>query len=85
MDTDILEQLKSLHTHAIDARNGYREALEDAKGKGLSPLFRDMIALHESNAAELARELFGTSWIKLEVIARMNHDFIAASWSKRDL
>jgi uncharacterized protein (TIGR02284 family) len=57
LDTDILEQLKSLHTHAIDARNGYREALEDAKGKGLSPLFRDMIALHESNAAELAREL----------------------------
>jgi len=57
LDADILDQLKSLHTSAIDARNGYREALEDAEGKGMTPLFRDMIALHEGNAAELAREL----------------------------
>ena len=57
MDSDTLNHLKSLHTSAIDARNGYREALEDAEGKGMTPLFRDMIALHEGNAAELAREL----------------------------
>ena len=57
MDSDTLDHLKSLHTNAIDARNGYQEALEDAEGKGMTPLFRDMIALHEGNAAELAREL----------------------------
>lgn len=57
MDKDILDRLKSLHTSAIDARNGYREALEDAEGKGMTPLFRDMIALHEGSAAELGREL----------------------------
>ena len=57
MDSDTLDHLKSLHTGAVDARNGYQEALEDAEGKGMTPLFRDMIALHEGNAAELAREL----------------------------
>lgn len=57
MDSDILNHLKTLHTSAIDARNGYQEALKDAEGKGMSPLFSEMIALHESNARELAREL----------------------------
>jgi uncharacterized protein (TIGR02284 family) len=57
LDPGIIDQLKSLHTSAIDARNGYQEALEDAKGKGMTPLFRDMIALHQDNATELAREL----------------------------
>lgn len=57
MDSDILDHLKTLHTSAIDARNGYQEALQDAEGKGMSPLFREMIALHEGNASELAREL----------------------------
>lgn len=57
LDADILDRLKSLHTNAIDARNGYQEALTDAEGRGLTPLFAEMIALHESHAAELAREL----------------------------
>lgn len=57
MDKDTLDQLKSLHTAAIDARNGYQEALEDAEGHGCSSLFRDMIALHEGNARALAAEL----------------------------
>jgi hypothetical protein len=57
LDNDTLGRLKSLHTSAIDARNGYQEALDDTEGKGMTPLFRDMIALHESNADELAREL----------------------------
>ena len=57
MSNDILDHLKSLHTSAIDARNGYQEALKDAEGKGMTPLFRDMIALHERNAGELARQL----------------------------
>lgn len=57
MDSDIVDHLKTLHTSAVDARNGYQEALDDAEGKGMSPLFREMIALHEGNARELAREL----------------------------
>ncbi|MFT4276573.1 MAG: PA2169 family four-helix-bundle protein [Rhodopseudomonas sp.] len=54
MDNEIIDHLKTLHTTAIDARNGYEEALEDAEGKGMTPLFRDMIALHHGNAEELA-------------------------------
>jgi uncharacterized protein (TIGR02284 family) len=57
LDADIVDHLKSLHTSAVDARNGYQEALEDAKGKGMTALFRDMMALHQDNADELAREL----------------------------
>ncbi|ABE40999.1 PA2169 family four-helix-bundle protein [Rhodopseudomonas pseudopalustris] len=53
VDKDILDHLKTLHTSAIDARNGYEEALEDAEGKGLTSLFRDMIALHHANSEEL--------------------------------
>jgi uncharacterized protein (TIGR02284 family) len=57
LNNEALDHLRSLHTSAIDARNGYREALEDAEGKGMTPLFRDMMALHEANAGELASEL----------------------------
>ena len=57
MSNDTLDHLKSLHTSAIDARNGYQEALDDAEGKGMTPLFREMVALHERNASELARQL----------------------------
>jgi uncharacterized protein (TIGR02284 family) len=57
MAADMLNHLTSLHTHAIDARNGYEEALDDADGKGLTGLFRDMIALHTKNADELAVEI----------------------------
>jgi uncharacterized protein (TIGR02284 family) len=57
MSTDILDDLKTLHTHAIDARHGYEEALQDAEGRGMTPLFREMIALHDTNAGELASVL----------------------------
>ena len=57
VDKENLDHLKALHTSEIDARNGYEEALEDAEGRGLTPLFRDMFGLHESNAEELGRVL----------------------------
>ena len=57
MDQDTLDQLKTLHTRAIDARNGYQEALDEAEGHGCSALFHDMIAVHESHARALAAEL----------------------------
>jgi len=49
-----IDELKSLHTREIDARNGYEEALVDAEGRGLSPLFLDMVALHDENAREIS-------------------------------
>jgi uncharacterized protein (TIGR02284 family) len=62
MATTMIDHLKSLHTSAVDARNGYREALRDTEGKeaestAMTALFRDMIALHDGHANELAREL----------------------------
>jgi uncharacterized protein (TIGR02284 family) len=57
LDHTVLDHLKSLHTNAIDARNGYREAVEDAHGHGMTDLFQNMIALHTKNADELADAL----------------------------
>jgi uncharacterized protein (TIGR02284 family) len=52
MDTTT-DHLKSLHTMAIDARNGYQAAQKDAEGHGLTPMFNEMISLHTANASEL--------------------------------
>ena len=61
MDETARDHLKTLHTAAIDARNGYQEALEDAagqeKGVAMTPLFRDMAALHQRHADQLGRVL----------------------------
>jgi uncharacterized protein (TIGR02284 family) len=53
MPSDVVTALNSLHTDAIDAGNGYQEALKDAEGHGLTSLFQDMIALHRKHADEL--------------------------------
>jgi len=50
----MMDDLKTLHTSAVDARNGYREALKEAEGKGMSPLFAEMIDVHEGHASQLA-------------------------------
>lgn len=57
MNNDIADHLKSLHTSAIDARNGYLEAVKAADDNGMIPLFREMAALHDGHADELARQL----------------------------
>jgi uncharacterized protein (TIGR02284 family) len=54
---DHIDHMKSLHTTVVDARNGYDEALKDAEGKGLTPLFREMIDLHNRHADELRADL----------------------------
>ena len=51
--TQYLEALKDLHTTLVDSRNGYEEALSDAEGKGLTSLFREMIALHDRHHGEI--------------------------------
>ena len=58
-DDPLAAHLSSLHTAAVDARAGYEEGLKDADGKGMSPLFQAMIAIHTQNAAELAAALSG--------------------------
>jgi len=54
---ETLDRLKSLHTSAIDSRNGYQEALKDDAGGKMVSVFHDMMTLHDDNAAELAHEL----------------------------
>jgi uncharacterized protein (TIGR02284 family) len=55
--TDLTERLTALHTSLIDARSGYREGLDDAHGKGLAPLFAELIALHGDAADAVAAQL----------------------------
>lgn len=52
-----LDLLTGLHTALVDSRNGYEEALEDAEGKGMTPLFRSMIVMRRTDADELATVL----------------------------
>ena len=57
MESEVVDQLKMLHIRAIDALHGYGEALKHAEGKGMTPLFTDMIAIHTRNSDELAMAL----------------------------
>lgn len=57
MSETAVSYLELLHTSSIDARRGYEEALKDAEGRGMAPLFRDMIAVHAENGDELAASL----------------------------
>jgi uncharacterized protein (TIGR02284 family) len=52
--TDYSDTLKSLHTTLIDSRNGYDEALQDAEGKGLTSLFREMIASRDRDIQKIS-------------------------------
>jgi uncharacterized protein (TIGR02284 family) len=54
---DRIDRLTALHTSLIDARSGYREGLKDAHGKGLTPLFVELIALHGDAADAIAAQL----------------------------
>lgn len=57
MSRGLLEDLKSLHTAAIDARSGYEEARDDAEGRDTRPLFQAMITVHTKNADDLSHVL----------------------------
>jgi uncharacterized protein (TIGR02284 family) len=54
---EYVEALTKLHTVLIDSRNGYDEALRDADGGGLTPLFREMIALRDAHHHEIDAHL----------------------------
>lgn len=55
--SDTTDALQSLHTALVDSREGYEKALDLAEGKGLSPLFREMIALRTQHAVEIDQHL----------------------------
>jgi uncharacterized protein (TIGR02284 family) len=55
--SEYLDALKKLHTVLIDSRIGYDEALSEAEGKGLAPLFREMIDIRDRHHAELDAHL----------------------------
>jgi uncharacterized protein (TIGR02284 family) len=59
VETEVIANLKTLHTRAIDACHGYGEAVRQADGKGLTPLFSRMVTLHTRNGDELAIALQG--------------------------
>lgn len=54
---DRIALLTALHASLLDAVSGYREGLKDAQGKGLAPLFAELIALHGAAADAVANEL----------------------------
>lgn len=53
----LLQELRALHVAAIDARNGYQEARDDAEGRDTKPLFQELIAVHTKNADDLSHVL----------------------------
>ncbi|MCZ8184009.1 MAG: PA2169 family four-helix-bundle protein [Beijerinckiaceae bacterium] len=51
--TVMIDTLSKLHVAAIDARDGYKHASEDADGAALRPLFNTMQSLHGKRVDEL--------------------------------
>jgi uncharacterized protein (TIGR02284 family) len=51
--TVMIDTLSKLHVAAIDARNGYKDASQDADGAALRPLFNTMHSLHGKHVDEL--------------------------------
>ena len=47
------DELASLHTAAINARNGYDEAAKKAGASPFAPLFQELASLHEKHATEI--------------------------------
>jgi len=54
---ELTQRLTTLHTSLLDAISGYREGLKDAHGKGLTPLFAELITLHGEAADAVAARL----------------------------
>ena len=54
---DLVRKLTTLHTSLIDARSGYEEGVKDAHGKGVTPLFSELVALHGQDASAVAQQL----------------------------
>jgi uncharacterized protein (TIGR02284 family) len=57
MHDTAIGHFKSLHTAAVDAANGYQEALKRSENAGFTELFETMAMLHARDAQELAAGL----------------------------
>ncbi len=55
--SELTDALQSLHTALVDSREGYEKALDLAEGKGLTPLFQELIAKRTQHATELEGHL----------------------------
>lgn len=57
MSSTEIDILRHLHTDAVDAMNGYTEALKDSDGASVFQLFGEMSDFHRKAASELAEEM----------------------------
>ncbi len=57
MSSTEIDALRRLHTDAVDAMNGYTEALKDSDGASVFQLFEEMSDFHRKAASELAEEM----------------------------
>jgi uncharacterized protein (TIGR02284 family) len=57
MNSSEIETLRRLHTGALDAMNGYAEALKDGDSQSWFALFAEMKDWHQNAASELASEM----------------------------
>ena len=57
MSSPEIDTLRRLHTDAVDAMNGYDEAIRDADNHSWVTVFEEMGAFHRGAASDLATEL----------------------------
>ena len=57
MSSTEIDTLRRLYTDAVDAMNGYTEALKDSDGNSIFELFDEMTECHRAAASQLAEEL----------------------------
>ena len=54
---DPIDALSHLYATLVDSLDGYRNAIENARGRGLTPVFREMAAFRAKHAVELERHI----------------------------
>ena len=57
MSSTEIDTLRRLYTDAVDAMNGYTEALKDSDGNSIFELFDEMTEFHRAAASQLAEAL----------------------------
>jgi len=55
--SDAIDGLTHLYATLVDSLDGYRKAIENSRGSGLSPVFREMAVFRARHAAELERHI----------------------------
>jgi len=55
--SDRIDALSHLYAALVGSLDGYRNAVENARGRGLTPVLREMAAFRARHAAELERHI----------------------------